>query len=319
MGIFLAFFALSYTWHVLGISIGYHRGLSHRSFKLPKFLEYFFVLGAYFCFEGAPIFWAGSHRMHHRYSDLPGDPHSPKDGLWHSILGWMSKPVVTITDEQYKVICPDLFRDPFYRFLHAGGKGRDGWVCLIINVVARIGLLALFGPIALAGNLVGSVFAFIAPLMVNSICHIPALGYQNFPTPDMSQNVWFVGLAAFGEGWHNNHHAFPQSARHGLKPTEFDFSFLVLTLLAKVGLVRDIRLPKSSAIDLAAMGQQSPASTRQNVAKFNTDAAEEAVAEVEAEEAAEVASEGGAVVVSADESSTNLKNSEKEAVLAGKR
>jgi fatty-acid desaturase len=318
MGIFFAFFALSYTYHVLGISIGYHRGLSHRSFKLPKLVEYFFVLGAYFCFEGAPIFWAGSHRLHHRYSDMPGDPHSPKDGLWHSILGWMSKPVVIITDEQYKTICPDLFRDPFYRFLHAGGKGRDGWVCLVINVISRVILLAVFGPVALAGNLLGSVCAFIAPLMVNSICHIPALGYQNFPTPDLSQNVWFVGLAAFGEGWHNNHHAFPQSARHGLKPSEFDFSFLVLTLLAKVGLARDIRLPKASAINLAAMGQQSPDSTRQNVATFNAEAAEEAVAEVDAEEAAEVANEDSQKAALAGKTDS-AKSSDKEVVLSGKR
>ena len=304
MGIFITFFVLSYTYHVLGISIGYHRGLAHRSFKLPRVLEYFFVLGAYLCFEGAPIFWTGAHRLHHRYSDMPGDPHSPKDGLWHSILGWMSKPLVMITDEHYKTICPDLFRDPFYRFLHAGGKGRDGWLCLVINVLVRVVLLAAFGPIALVGNLLGSVCAFIAPLMVNSIGHLPAMGYQNFPTPDQSQNVWFVALASFGEGWHNNHHAFPQSARHGLKPSEFDFSYLVLTLLAKVGLVRNIRLPKPEVIDLLAMGQQSPDNTRKN-AGFTVENAEEV-----ARENAEIAGR---------DQIDGAEQSEKEAVLAGKR
>jgi len=249
MEIFLLAFVLSYTWGVLGISLGYHRGLSHRSFKLPRLLEYFFVTGGYLVFEGGPIFWVASHRLHHRYSDEPGkDPHTPKDGNWHAFLGWMSKPVVIIEEDQYKVICPDLFRDPYYRFLHAGGGGRDGYLCLAINVVFRLGILALFGPWAFAGNILGSIGAFIAPLLVNSICHMPKFGYQNYPTTDLSQNVWFVALASFGEGWHNNHHKFPQSARHGLKPIEFDFSWCVLSVLKPLGLVKNIRLPKDPAL-----------------------------------------------------------------------
>ncbi len=244
MLMFVVAFILSYTWGVLGISLGYHRGLSHRSFKLPRLIEYFFVLGGYLVFEGGPIFWVASHRLHHRYSDRPGDPHSPRDGVWHSILGWMSNPKVIITEDQYKVICPDLFKDPFYRMLHAGGGGRDGYTCLAVNVVFRLALLAAFGPYFFLGNILGSIGAFAAPLMVNSICHMPKFGYQNYKTTDLSQNVWFVALASFGEGWHNNHHQFPQSARHGLKPIEFDFSYGVLQTLKAVGLARDIRLPK---------------------------------------------------------------------------
>jgi stearoyl-CoA desaturase (delta-9 desaturase) len=247
MDLFWVAFAVAYTWGVLGISLGYHRGLSHRSFKMPVWLEYFFVLGGYFVFEGGPIFWVASHRLHHRYSDRPGDPHSPNDGGWHAFLGWMSKPIVNISEEEYKVLCPDLFKDPFYRFLHAGGSGRDGYLCLAINVIARLGLLAIFGPMALAGNVLGSAAAFIAPLLVNSICHMPRFGYQNYKTTDLSQNVWFVAIASFGEGWHNNHHRFPQSARHGLKPIEFDFSWAVLSTLSAFGLARNIRLPKTKA------------------------------------------------------------------------
>jgi stearoyl-CoA desaturase (delta-9 desaturase) len=241
---FIVAFVLAYGWGVLGISLGYHRGLSHRSFRLPRLLEYFFVLGGYLVFEGGPIFWVGSHRMHHRYSDMPGDPHSPKDGIWHSILGWMSKPTVIITEEQYRTICPDLYKDPLYLFLHAGGGNRDGYMCLTINVLYRVVLLALFGPYFLIGNLLGSAGAFCAPLMVNSICHLPAFGYQNFKTTDLSRNVWFVALASFGEGWHNNHHEYPQSARHGMKPWEFDFSYCVLSVLEALGIARNIRLPK---------------------------------------------------------------------------
>lgn len=245
---FIIAFILTYTWGVLGISLGYHRGLSHRSFKLPRWLDYFFVIGGYLVFEGAPIFWVASHRLHHRYSDHEGDPHSPRDGLWHSMVGWMSKPVVVITEDQYKVICPDLFRDPFYKFLHAGGGGRDGYLCLAVNVVFRLALLAFFGPWALAGNVIASALAFLAPVWVNSICHLPQFGYQTYSnTNDLSRNVWFVALASFGEGWHNNHHAFPQSARHGLTPTEFDFSYSVLLLFKALGLARDIRLPKDKA------------------------------------------------------------------------
>jgi len=245
--LFAVAFVLSYTWGVLGISIGYHRGLSHRSFKLPLLIEYFFVLGGYLVFEGGPIFWVASHRLHHRYSDRPGDPHSPNDGAWHAFLGWMSKPVVIISEDQYKVICPDLFKDPLYLFLHAGGGGRDGFLCLAINVVFRLALLALLGPFFFAGNILGSIGAFIAPLLVNSICHMPKYGYQTYKTSDLSQNCWLVALASFGEGWHNNHHQFPQSARHGLKPIELDFSWAVLLTLKTLGLARDIRLPKDKA------------------------------------------------------------------------
>jgi fatty-acid desaturase len=248
MLLFIVAFVISYTWGVLGISLGYHRGLSHRSFKLPKLIEYFFVLGGYLVFEGGPIFWVSYHRLHHRYSDRPGDPHSPTQGLWHSILGWMSDGVVQVSEDQYKVICPDLVKDPFYRFLHAGGNGRDGYLCLAINVVLRIALFAFFGPGVFFGNLLGSAGAFCAPLMVNSICHIPRWGYQNYRTTDVSQNVWFVALASFGEGWHNNHHMFPQSARHGLKPIEFDFSYGVLQTLKLLGLAKNIRLPKDAAM-----------------------------------------------------------------------
>ena len=256
---FVVAFVLAYSWGVLGISLGYHRGLSHRSFKVPRSLEYFFVIGAYLVFEGGPIFWVASHRLHHRYSDQPGDPHSPRDGTWHSILGWMSKPVVKIGEEQYKTICPDLYKDPLYLWLHAGGNGRDGYLCLTINVAYRVLLLFLFGPYFLIGNLLGSVGAFIAPLMVNSICHMPRFGYQNFTTTDLSQNVWLVALASFGEGWHNNHHEFPQSARHGLNPWEFDFSYLILRILKAFGIARDIRLPKT-AVGAPTLYQLTPGS-----------------------------------------------------------
>lgn len=235
---------LSYLFHAAGITLGYHRLLSHKAYVAPKWLEYLICSGAYFGLEGSPIFWVATHRLHHRYSDRPGDPHSPLDGLWHAFIGWMSKPKVIITREDSQKICPDLWRDPVYRFLQTGSGNSDGLMCLAFCILFRLGLLALFGWGALFGSVLGTAVAFVSPLLVNSVCHMKNYGYQTYLSGDGSRNVWFVGLLALGEGWHNNHHAFPQSARHGLRPDEFDFSWLVLSGLARLGLVKDVRLPK---------------------------------------------------------------------------
>jgi fatty-acid desaturase len=255
MGLFFTVFAVSYLYHGLGITLGYHRLLSHRSFKVPVWFEYLLVSGAYLSLEGAPIFWVTTHRLHHRYSDHQGDPHSPKDGFWHAFLGWMSKPLVKITDEDHRTVCPDLFRDPLYRFLHFDGKVQDGLMCLFSAIVFRLVIFLLLGPYALAGSLAGTALAFVSPLMVNSFCHIQRYGYRTFPIADQSRNVWFVALTSLGEGWHNNHHALPQSARHGMKAWEFDFSWIVIQLLAVLGIVRDIKLPNAAALARASQGK----------------------------------------------------------------
>lgn len=251
MSLFLLAFALSYLYHGLGITLGYHRLLSHRSFKVPVWFEYFLVSGAYLSLEGAPIFWVTTHRLHHRYSDHKGDPHSPKDGFWYAFLGWMFRPLVTITNVEQQKTSPDLFRDPLYRFLHFGGRGLDGLMCLLFVIVFRLIIWLVAGPTVLAGSLAGMALAFISPLMVNSFCHIPCFGYRTFPISDQSRNVWFVAFTSFGEGWHNNHHAIPQSARHGLKKWEFDLSWIVIKLLAYFGIASDIKLPKAAAVAAA--------------------------------------------------------------------
>ncbi len=252
MTLFFVAFALSYLYHGLGITLGYHRLLSHRSFKVPVWFEYFLISGAYLSLEGAPIFWVTTHRLHHRYSDHQGDPHSPKDGFWHAFLGWMFRPLVKISDVDHKTVSPDLFRVPLYRFLHFGGNGLDGLMCLVAAIVFRLIIWLVLGPVVLAGNLAGMACAFLSPLMVNSFCHSPRFGYRTFPIEDQSRNVWFVALTSFGEGWHNNHHAIPQSARHGLKKWEFDLSWIVLKLLAFLGIVRDLKLPRAAALTRAS-------------------------------------------------------------------
>jgi stearoyl-CoA desaturase (delta-9 desaturase) len=212
---------------------------------VPKLLEYFIVLGGYLCLEGSPIFWVTTHRLHHRYSDRPGDPHSPLDGLWHAFLGWMYKPTVLISKEESQRLAPDLYRDPVYRALHVGHTQLDGPLCLLISVIYRLGIYLLFGPIVFAAELSATVCAFMAPLLVNLFCHIPSLGYETYAAGDESRNVFLVAMLSFGEGWHNNHHAHPQSARFGLQAGEFDFSWETLKILKALGLASDIRLAPS--------------------------------------------------------------------------
>jgi fatty-acid desaturase len=243
---FLIAFLLSYMYHGFGITVGYHRLLSHRAFKCPRWVEYLIVSGGYLALEGSPVSWVATHRVHHRFSDMEGDPHSPKDGLWHAFAGWLPNPIVRMTGEQIEQTVPDLWRDPVYRFLDFNHSRNHAWVCLGLCIALRVALFFLFGPIVVAANLAGMLAAFLGPFWVNSICHIREFGYRNFITEDGSRNVWWVGLVALGEGWHNNHHAVPQSARHGLKPAEIDFSWYFISVLRALGLATEIRLPKGS-------------------------------------------------------------------------
>lgn len=242
MWIFCTVFLAAFMYHALGITLGYHRLLSHRSFQVPKWLEYILVSGGYLSCEGSPIFWVATHRLHHRYSDEPGaDPHTPLDGRWHAFVGWMYKPKVLITPEDSRRLVPDLYKDPLYRFLHVGHSNFAGPLCLAISILYRVGIYALFGPVVFWAELCASLCAFVAPLIVNLFCHLPALGYATFKSGDDSRNVGIVALLSMGEGWHNNHHAFPSSARFGLLPREFDMSWQVLQLLSKIGLAKQIR------------------------------------------------------------------------------
>ncbi|MBX9694204.1 MAG: fatty acid desaturase [Cyanobacteria bacterium] len=245
MSLFLTVLIVSYLYHGLGITLGYHRLLSHRSFKVPLWLEYLLVSGGYLAFEGSPIFWVTTHRMHHRYSDHPGDPHSPEDGWWHSFIGWMLKPTVSYSDEESRKYCPDLFRDPVYKALHCNHSRYHALLCLVLCCVFRVAIFLLLGPWAVLANLIGALLPFTGALLVNSVGHTPSFGYQTFNTGEKSTNVWWVAMLSLGEGWHNNHHAIPQSARHGMQPLEFDLSWEALKLLRRLTLASEIRLPSS--------------------------------------------------------------------------
>jgi fatty-acid desaturase len=236
---FLVAFALFYTWHIMGVTIGYHRLLSHKAFKCPKFVEYFWVLGGYLAFQGSPIWWAAMHRAHHRYTDLPLDPHTPLLSGWrYAYYGWIKEPdyPAHIVPETQ---CRDLFKDPLYTWLEQDGQWRKAHkVCAIINLAFRFLLLCTFGWVVAIADFIAAVVVQQVPLLLNVLCHIPKLGYKNYETEDDSVNVWWVALLAAGEGWHNNHHAFPGSARSGMKWTEVDLSWMTIRVMKLFGLVQ---------------------------------------------------------------------------------
>ncbi len=242
-----AFFGF-YSWHMLGVTVGYHRLLSHRSFSCNnKLVEYFWVLPGYLAFEGAPMWWATIHRAHHRYVDTPLDPHSPRNGLLHAWWGWIAKrhyPAHVNPTLQSK----DLNKDPVYRFLDQDGDLlRAAGLVVGFNILFRTLILARFGWTIAAASLLAGCTAMQVPVMLNVLCHLPRLGYRNFDTEDDSVNIWWVALLAMGEGWHNNHHAAPGSARSGIKPSELDVSWLVIRGMEKIGLVSRVNDPICNA------------------------------------------------------------------------
>lgn len=257
---FIAAFLIFYLWHTLGVTIGYHRLLSHRSFAAPKFVEYFWVLGGYLAFEGSPIWWATIHRAHHRYVDTPLDPHSPRYGLENAHMGWLKKKGYAShvnPSEQSK----DLINDPIYLFLEQNGDWhRAHYLVFGLGIGFRIALLICFGwQVCLASALAGFLTLQI-PLMLNVICHIPRLGYKNYATEDDSVNVWWVAVLAMGEGWHNNHHAMPGSAKSGMKPWEIDVSWLVICIMRALGLAKNVKVTSHTQMmqKLASKFQENP-------------------------------------------------------------
>jgi sn-1 stearoyl-lipid 9-desaturase len=199
-------------------------------------------MAGYLAFEGSPIWWAGIHRAHHRFADTPLDPHSPQRGKKWSYFGWLLKPDPPHIN--LKSQCRDLYNDPLYQFLHRG----DDPCLLTINLGFRVILWLLFGWQVALVNLLAGILVLQMPLILNTFCHIPSHGYKTYDTADDAVNVWWVGYLVGGEGWHNNHHAFPGSARQGFKFFEADLSYWIIKALQSVGLVTRINLPPAHLI-----------------------------------------------------------------------
>ncbi|MBA2301310.1 MAG: fatty acid desaturase [Acidobacteria bacterium] len=221
----------------LGISIGYHRLLTHRGFKTSKGFEYFLALCGSFALEGGPIFWIATHRVHHQHSDKDGDPHTPRDGGFWAHVGWVlfgHRP--HNADPIESKYAPDLAGDPFYRWL-------TNWHWVPMTVVGLL-MIALDGwALAAWGMCLRIVMGLHFTWLVNSATHM--WGTRRFDTRDDSKNSWWVAILTFGEGWHNNHHAHPVSARHGLAWWEVDVSWMTLRVLKTLGVVWDVKVAKT--------------------------------------------------------------------------
>jgi stearoyl-CoA desaturase (delta-9 desaturase) len=223
----------------LGISMGYHRLHTHRSYKLPLWIEHFLAVCGTLSLEGGPIFWVATHRVHHQFSDKLGDPHSPREGAWWAHIGWLVTGETKHNNSQLMAkYAPDLAKDPFYVRLN-----HYHWVPIIVLAVILFAIGGL--PLMLWGTFLRIVFGLHATWLVNSATHM--WGRRRFETRDDSRNNWWVALLTFGEGWHNNHHAHPTSARHGLAWYELDVSWIQISILKFFGVAKAIRMAKTTS------------------------------------------------------------------------
>ena len=232
---FWVFLGLLWLSGGMGITLCYHRLLTHRSFQLWKPLEYLCAFLGCLAWQNGPIKWVAVHRMHHARSDTPTDPHTPTRGFWWAHMGWMYTFDAELDEyERYKDFASDLAKDPIYRFMNA----YHGWFQLPLGII-----LYLWGgiPFVLWGIFFRIVFLWHGTWFVNSAAH--TWGYRIWATDDQSTNNWWVALWAFGEGWHNNHHAFARSAAHGLNWWELDVTYLTIRALAATGLASNVYVP----------------------------------------------------------------------------
>ena len=249
----LSVFFIMYFFAInVGIGMAYHRLLTHRGYKTPKWLEYFVTACGCLALEGGPIFWVATHRVHHQNSDQAGDPHTPHDGTWWSHAGWiLSGRALHSETALLGRYAPDLTRDRVHVWL-----SKYHYVPLIVTGLAQLAIGAAFDPghrlVGAIGMLLWGTFLRVtrglhATWLVNSAPHL--WGKRRFETKDDSRNNWWVALLTGGEGWHNNHHAHPVSARHGLAWYEFDINYYVIWLLSKVGLAKKIQVAKFDPSD----------------------------------------------------------------------
>lgn len=229
-----------YTICPIGVNMTYHRLLTHRGFKVPTWLEYFFATIAAMSAQGPMMMWVAEHRLHHRYSDEDGDPHTPRHGFFHAHIGHLfyHKEFEDNPDQWQKYV-PDLMKHGYYRFLN---KYFVFFVLLPAPLLYWAGGLpflmwGIFVRIALMWHVSGSV---------NSFCHV--FGYQNYSCQDHAKNFWLVGLVAAGEGWHNNHHAQPSVAAHGHRWWEIDFTFFLIRVLEILGLATEVKRPVAQEV-----------------------------------------------------------------------
>jgi len=230
---------LLFTISPIGINLTYHRLLCHRSFKCPLWVEYAGATIAAMSAQGSMLLWVAEHRLHHRYSDTEKDPHNSRLGFFHAHVGHLFRHKSFEDDPKaWSTYVPDLLVHPYYRFLSK---------YFVLFVALPAPLLYWWGGVSFVmwGVFVRIVLMWHGTWSVNSASHL--WGYQTFQTKDNSRNCWWVGWFAAGEGWHNNHHAFPSSAAHGREWYEFDLTYQIIRGLKALGLATDVKTPVFSA------------------------------------------------------------------------
>jgi fatty-acid desaturase len=253
LGALAAFVPMFFSWSALaaatvlfyltggiGVCLGYHRILTHRSLRVPKWLEYAIVTCGVLALQGGPITWIGTHRAHHLYSDTERDPHNARKGFWWCHLLWLFAPNPGRPDARVlRRLTPDLSNDRYYCFL----EKYHAWLQLALGFA----LLGIGGVSWLVwAGFARLVALYHATWSVNSWAH--SFGYRSWAAGDVSTNNWLVALISWGEGWHNNHHAFPHSARHGLRWYELDVTWMLIRILEVAGLATKVRVPSAAML-----------------------------------------------------------------------
>ncbi|MGR3278646.1 acyl-CoA desaturase [Acaryochloris marina NIES-2412] len=234
---------LHWLFGSVGICLGYHRLLTHRSLQLPQWLEYGVATIGALALQGGPLFWVGTHRMHHAFTeDNERDPYSANRGFWWSHLLWLVYPRgQTFDQEAHCHFAPRLARDPYYRWLER--------YFIVPQVLLGVFLYGVGGwSYVIYGIVVRTVLLWHSTWLINSASHM--WGYRNFAIEDGSRNLWWAALLTYGEGWHNNHHAQPRIAPAGRRWWEIDMTWWVILGLERLGLAHHIHrpvLPKANA------------------------------------------------------------------------
>ncbi len=223
----LALFLSLYAITAMGVTIGFHRMLTHRSFRPHPVIKFLLLVLGSMSLEGPALQWAATHTKHHAQADREGDPHSPVEGFFHAHIGWMFKE----READPTIYARHLLTDPMVLFV-----SRTFFVWVGLSLLLPFLLGGWSG--LLWGGLVRIFLTHHVTWSVNSVCH--TFGKRAFETKDRSRNEWLVGLLAFGEGWHNNHHAFPRSAFHGLHWWQVDLSSYVIWMLERLDLVKEV-------------------------------------------------------------------------------
>jgi sn-2 palmitoyl-lipid 9-desaturase len=217
----------------IGICLTYHRLLTHRSFQVPRWLEYILVTIGALALQGGPIFWVSGHRTHHNHTeDRDRDPYAASRGFWWSHMLWILYPNKQFFEfDIYKKFAPDLVKQRYYRWLDRN--------FLLLQIPLGFLLFAIGGwSFVIYGIFVRSVLLWHSTWLINSATHWR--GYQNFKVEDGSRNLWWAAILTYGEGWHNNHHARPNVAKAGLRWWEVDMTWWVIVVLKNMGLAKRI-------------------------------------------------------------------------------